>query len=92
MCVLNGNSSSPLRCHGLNSQHASHQRVPWNLMAAAQLLFGLGSAPIQPLGISYIDDFAEPGNSALYIGMVCVSLALSLSLSLFLSLSSVFYV
>ncbi|KAL2082107.1 hypothetical protein ACEWY4_021925 [Coilia grayii] len=69
ICVLNGNSSSLARCHA-SSHHALQQRVPWGVMATAQLLFGLGSAPIQPLGISYIDDFSEPGNSALYIAIL----------------------
>ncbi|XP_076129342.1 solute carrier organic anion transporter family member 2A1-like [Alosa pseudoharengus] len=70
ICVMNGNSSSPLHCHALSSHHASLQHVPWGLMATAQLLFGLGSAPIQPLGISYIDDYSEPGNAALYIAIL----------------------
>lgn len=32
------------------------------------ILRGVGETPVQPLGISYIDDYAQSENSALFIG------------------------
>ncbi|XP_072256003.1 solute carrier organic anion transporter family member 1C1 isoform X2 [Pyxicephalus adspersus] len=42
----------------------------WLCVLLGNLLRGVGEAPIQPLGISYIDDYAEEDNAAFYIGCI----------------------
>ncbi|XP_036426281.1 solute carrier organic anion transporter family member 2A1 [Colossoma macropomum] len=68
--TLQENASTPRSCSKQDSLMLVDNTKPWVLMATAQLLFGIGSVPIQPFGISYVDDFAGPGNSPLYIAIL----------------------
>lgn len=40
----------------------------WIYVLLGNILRGIGETPVQPLGISYIDDYAQSDNAALYIG------------------------
>ncbi|XP_006121345.2 solute carrier organic anion transporter family member 1C1-like [Pelodiscus sinensis] len=42
----------------------------WMFVMMGNLLRGIGEAPIMPLGVSYVDDFAKEENSAFYIGAI----------------------
>nr|XP_040033369.1 solute carrier organic anion transporter family member 1C1 isoform X2 [Gasterosteus aculeatus aculeatus] len=42
----------------------------WIYVLLGNVLRGIGETPVQPLGISYIDDFAGEENAALYVGCV----------------------
>ncbi|KAJ8381717.1 hypothetical protein SKAU_G00024950 [Synaphobranchus kaupii] len=42
----------------------------WTYVLLGNVLRGIGETPVQPLGISYIDDYAREENAAFYIGCV----------------------
>ncbi|XP_039222723.1 solute carrier organic anion transporter family member 2B1 isoform X1 [Crotalus tigris] len=63
------------------------------LLLFGQTLLGIGGVPIQPFGISYIDDYASATNSPLYIGFIFAATALGPAIAFLLgSLMLRFYV
>ncbi|XP_023194910.1 solute carrier organic anion transporter family member 2A1 [Xiphophorus maculatus] len=70
LCKPHGNATSPESCDQEDTRRLADTTQVWILMAIAQLLFGVGSVPIQPFGISYIDDYAGSKNSPLYIAIL----------------------
>uniref|UniRef100_A0A671VGT7 Solute carrier organic anion transporter family member n=1 Tax=Sparus aurata TaxID=8175 RepID=A0A671VGT7_SPAAU len=56
--------------HICSRQESPAQRVVYPLLLLGQLLLGIGAVPIQPFGISYIDDYASKKNSPLYLGIL----------------------
>ncbi|XP_053297624.1 solute carrier organic anion transporter family member 2B1 isoform X2 [Pleuronectes platessa] len=60
-------SSSNQSCS--RQQSPTQERV-YPLLLLAQLLLGVASVPIQPFGISYIDDYASKRNAPLYLGIL----------------------
>jgi len=44
--------------------------VVYPIFLLGQLLLGIGGVPIQPFGISYIDDYAGKRSSPFYLGLL----------------------
>ncbi|XP_029604409.1 solute carrier organic anion transporter family member 3A1-like, partial [Salmo trutta] len=48
----------------------SNTNMMYLVLIGAQVLLGIGATPVQPLGVSYIDDHVKRKDSSLYIGIV----------------------
>ncbi|XP_030648530.1 solute carrier organic anion transporter family member 2B1 [Chanos chanos] len=66
LCKLNAESAN-VTCSTTDSQ--THQPA-FPILLMGQLLLGIGGVPIQPFGISYIDDYASKKNSPMYLGIL----------------------
>lgn len=63
------------------------------LLIGAQVLLGIGATPVQPLGVSYIDDHVKRKDSSLYIGILFSTLVFGPACGFILgSLCTKFYV
>ncbi|OCT93402.1 solute carrier organic anion transporter family member 2B1 isoform X2 [Xenopus laevis] len=69
ICQPNGPIRSLANDQCVESVQKENKNVLF-ILFLGQILLGIGSVPIQPFGISYIDDFASKRNSPLYIGIL----------------------
>ncbi|KAI4889888.1 hypothetical protein NFI96_023910 [Prochilodus magdalenae] len=68
LCQLDSVQQESNRTCSTKEDIASHAVFP--ILLLGQLLLGIGGVPIQPFGISYIDDYADKKNSPFYLGIL----------------------
>lgn len=67
MCA-NMSSGAAQKTEDLVCANRTNTNMMYLLLIGAQVLLGIGATPVQPLGVSYIDDHVKKKDSSLYIG------------------------
>ncbi|KAJ7403779.1 solute carrier organic anion transporter family member 3A1-like protein [Willisornis vidua] len=68
VCAVNGSASDEGPDPDLICRNRTATNMMYLLLIGAQVLLGIGATPVQPLGVSYIDDHVRRKDSSLYIG------------------------
>ncbi|XP_030048380.1 solute carrier organic anion transporter family member 3A1-like [Microcaecilia unicolor] len=68
VCAINGSASDEGPDPDLICRNRTATNMMYLLLIGAQVLLGIGATPVQPLGVSYIDDHVRRKDSSLYIG------------------------
>ncbi|ELW70724.1 Solute carrier organic anion transporter family member 3A1 [Tupaia chinensis] len=78
VCAANGSGGDEGPDPDLICRNRTATNMMYLLLIGAQVLLGIGATPVQPLGVSYIDDHVRRKDSSLYIGrsrLGCVLIA-----------------
>ncbi|CAH2278559.1 solute carrier organic anion transporter family member 1A2 [Pelobates cultripes] len=66
LCLLNHTQDTELS-EGCKSGSETYM---WMFVLVGNILQGIGETPVEPLGLSYVDDYAKAENSPFYIGII----------------------
>ncbi|XP_073160311.1 solute carrier organic anion transporter family member 3A1 isoform X2 [Lepidochelys kempii] len=73
VCAANGSTSNEGPDPDLICRNRTTTNMMYLLLIGAQVLLGIGATPVQPLGVSYIDDHVRRKDSSLYIGKLDIT-------------------
>ncbi|XP_037307467.1 solute carrier organic anion transporter family member 3A1 [Pungitius pungitius] len=89
----NASSSEAQQAEDAVCDNRTNTNMMYLLLIGAQVLLGIGATPVQPLGVSYIDDHVKKKDSSLYIGILFSTLVFGPACGFILgSLCTKFYV
>ncbi|XP_067873743.1 solute carrier organic anion transporter family member 3A1 [Heterodontus francisci] len=74
LCIGNVSASSQEQETKIICRNRTSTNMMYLLLIGAQVLLGIGATPVQPLGVSYIDDHVHRKDSSLYIGILFTTL------------------